>query len=103
MAREPATALLLGICTGAAKGLVATLKRIKVGSLEVMYKRLAGPCAMSVRRQPLHPAATSGANSEMAPAAVTRPILAGAPVNAVPSVNHRLPSEPLVIALGSLL
>src|SRR6476619_925549 len=64
---------------------------------------LPGPCARSLRMQPLQPAATSGANSVIAPAGVTRPILAGAPVNAVPSVNQRFPSEPLVMALGSLL
>src|SRR4029453_6171998 len=35
----------------------------------------------------------------MTPADVMRAILAGAEVNSVPSVNQRLPSEPLVIAL----
>jgi hypothetical protein len=38
----------------------------------------------------------------MAPAGVMRAILAGADVNSVPSVNQRLPSEPLVIARGWL-
>ena len=32
-----------------------------------------------------------------------RAILAGAEVNSVPSVNQRLPSEPLVMARGWLL
>src|SRR5215217_5075673 len=58
---------------------------------------------MSVMRQKLHPSATSGANSVMSPAGVIRAILAGAPVNSVPSVNQRLPSEPLVMARGWLL
>src|SRR5215216_4906426 len=62
-----------------------------------------GPWAMSVMMQKLHPSATSGANSVMTPAGVIRPILAGAEVNSVPSVNQRLPSEPLVIARGRLL
>src|SRR6266550_8458007 len=53
---------------------------------------------MSVMMQPLH----STGNSVTAPAAVMRPILAGAPVNSVPSVNQRLPSEPLVMARGWL-
>jgi hypothetical protein len=58
---------------------------------------------MSVRMQKLHPAATSGANSVTSPRGVIRAILAGALVNSVPSVNHRLPSEPLVMSLGWLL
>src|ERR1051325_1412408 len=58
---------------------------------------------MSVMMQPLHPSATPGANSVMSPAGVMRAILAGAPVNSVPSVNQRLPSEPSVIARGWLL
>src|ERR687892_128414 len=58
---------------------------------------------MSVRMQKLHPSATSGANSVMLPAGVMRAILAGAEVNSVPSVNQRLPSEPLVMARGWLL
>src|ERR687891_116454 len=62
-----------------------------------------GPWAMSVRMQRLHPSATSGANSVMLPAGVMRAILAGAAVNSVPSVNQRLPSEPLVMARGWLL
>src|SRR5829696_5728478 len=62
-----------------------------------------GPWAMSVMMQPLQPSATSGANSVMTPAGVMRAILAGADVNSVPSVNQRLPSDPLVIARGWLL
>src|SRR5213079_1446232 len=62
-----------------------------------------GPWAMSVMMQKLHPSATAGANSVMAPAGVMRAILAGADVNSAPSVNQRLPSEPLVIARGWLL
>src|SRR5512133_806616 len=58
---------------------------------------------MSVMMQKLHPSATSGANSVMTPAGVMRAILAGADVNSVPSVNQRLPSEPLVMARGMLL
>ena len=54
---------------------------------------------MSVTMQPLQ----STGNSVIAPAGVMRAILGGALVNEVPSVNHRLPSEPLVMALGSLL
>ncbi len=38
-----------------------------------------------------------------APPGVMRAILAGADVNSVPSVNQRLPSEPLVMARGWLL
>src|SRR5215216_7315055 len=52
--------------------------------------------------QKLHPSATLGANSVSTPAGVMRAILAGADVNSVPSVNQRLPSEPLVIARGWL-
>src|SRR6185503_19490519 len=63
----------------------------------------AGPWAMSVMMQKLHPSATSGANSVMSPAGVMRAILAGADVNSVPSVNQRLPSEPFVMARGWLL
>src|SRR5215211_3968957 len=95
--------MVLGICTGGSKLSVATLKRISVGSLEVMYRTPPGPWAMSVMRQKLHPSATSGANSVMSPAGVIRAILAGAGVNSVPSVNQRLPSEPLVMARGWLL
>src|SRR3954453_10313745 len=62
-----------------------------------------GPWAMSVMMQKLHPSATPGANSVMSPAGVMRAILAGADVNSVPSVNQRLPSEPLVMARGWLL
>src|SRR4029453_7459389 len=62
-----------------------------------------GPWAMSVMMQKLHPSATSAANSVMAPAGVMRAILAGADVNSVPSVNQRLPSDPLVMARGWLL
>src|SRR5829696_6524331 len=62
-----------------------------------------GPWAMSVMMQPLQPSATSGANSVMTPAGVMRAILAGADVNSVPSVNQRLPSDPLVMARGWLL
>src|SRR5512132_3899503 len=62
-----------------------------------------GPWAMSLMMQTLQPSATSGANSVMAPAGVRRAILAGAEVNSVPSVNQRLPSEPLVMARGWLL
>src|SRR4029450_1732912 len=62
-----------------------------------------GPWAMSVMMQPLQPSATPGANSVMVPGGVMRPILAGAEVNSVPSVNQRLPSEPLVMARGWLL
>src|SRR3954469_19244609 len=51
----------------------------------------------------LHPSAVLGANSLTTPAAVMRATLAGAPVNSVPAVNQRLPSEPFVIARGSLL
>src|SRR4051794_26277431 len=58
---------------------------------------------MSVMMQKLHPSATPGANSVMTPAGVMRATLAGADVNSVPSVNQRLPSEPLVIARGWLL
>src|SRR3954467_11040603 len=58
---------------------------------------------MSVMMQKLHPSATSGANSVMTPAGVMRAILAGADVNSLPSVNQRLPSEPLVMARGWLL
>src|SRR4051812_14488126 len=54
---------------------------------------------MSVRMQPLQ----STAISVTAPAGVIWPILGGALVKLVPSVNHRLPSEPLVMACGSLL
>src|SRR5215208_382413 len=39
----------------------------------------------------------------MTPAGEIRAILAGADVNSVPSVNQRLPSEPLVMARGWLL
>src|SRR3954463_10669711 len=53
---------------------------------------------MSVRMQPLQ----STGISVTAPAGVIRAILGGALVKAVPSVNHRLPSEPLVMARGSL-
>src|SRR4051795_11506946 len=53
---------------------------------------------MSVRMQPLQSTGTS----VTAPADVIRPILGGALVKSVPSVNHRLPSEPLVMARGSL-
>jgi len=35
-ARLPPSALVLGICTGVSKLWVVTLKRIRVGSLEVM-------------------------------------------------------------------
>jgi len=35
-AKSPPSALVLGICTGGSKLWVATLKRIRVGSLEVM-------------------------------------------------------------------
>src|SRR5512132_4412689 len=62
-----------------------------------------GPLAMSLMMQTLHPSATSGAYSVMAPAGVMRAIWAGAEVNSVPSVNQRLPSEPLVMARGRLL
>src|SRR5436190_12192955 len=62
-----------------------------------------GPWAMSVMMQTLQPSATSGANSVITPAGVMRAILAGADVNSVPSVNQRLPSEPLVMARGWLL
>src|SRR5919106_2201152 len=62
-----------------------------------------GPWAMSVMMQKLHPSARLGANSVMTPAGVMRAILAGADVNSVPSVNQRLPSEPLVMARGWLL
>src|SRR6187200_2432225 len=62
-----------------------------------------GPWAMSVMMQKLHPSAASGANSVMSPADVMRASLAGADVNSVPSVNQRLPSEPLVMARGWLL
>src|SRR4051812_5912983 len=58
---------------------------------------------MSVMMHWLHPSAVLGANSLTTPAAVMRAILAGAPVNSVPSVNQRLPSEPFVIARGLLL
>src|SRR5919198_572006 len=58
---------------------------------------------MSVMMQKLHPSAASGANSVMTPAGVMRAIFAGADVNSVPSVNQRLPSEPLVMARGWLL
>src|SRR5215216_736612 len=61
-----------------------------------------GPWAMSVMMQKLHPSATSAANSVMSPPGVIRAILAGALVNSVPSVNQRLPSEPLVMSLGWL-
>src|SRR3954470_13588442 len=64
---------------------------------------LFGPWAMSVMMQKLHPSAALGANSVTVPAAVMRAILAGAPVNSVPSVNQRLPSDPFVIARGLLL
>src|ERR1044072_6977946 len=57
---------------------------------------------MSVMMQTLHPSATPGANSVIAPAGVMRAIFAGAPVNSVPSVNQRLPSEPSAIARGWL-
>ena len=70
-----------------------------MGLFDVKYRTLSGPWTMSVMMQSLH----SMANSVIAPAGVTRPILGGALVNEVPSVNHRLPSEPLVMALGSLL
>src|SRR4051794_16744021 len=53
---------------------------------------------MSVRMQPLQ----STGISVTAPAGVIRPILGGALVKEVPSVNHLLPSEPLVMACGSL-
>src|SRR3954454_13628041 len=53
---------------------------------------------MSVRMQPWQ----STGISETAPGGVLRAILRGALVNEVPSVNQRLPSEPLVMALGSL-
>jgi hypothetical protein len=43
----------------------------------------------------------AGPNSVMAPAGVMRPIWEG--TNSVPSVNQRLPSEPLVMLLGWLL
>ena len=59
----------------------------------------SGPWTMSVRMQSWQLAS----NSVMLPPGVIRPILAGAPVNSVPSVNQTLPSEPLVIARGSLL
>src|SRR5919197_3063585 len=62
-----------------------------------------GPWAMSVMMQTLHPSATPAANSVMPPAAVMLAILAGAEVNSVPSVNQRLPSDPLVMARGWLL
>jgi hypothetical protein len=42
-------------------------------------------------------------NSLILPAGVIRPIFAGADVNSVPSVNQRLPSEPLAMARGWLL
>src|SRR3954451_713268 len=58
---------------------------------------------MSVMMQKLHPSTTSGANSVMTPAGVMRAILAGAEVNSVPSVDQRVPSEPLVMARGWLL
>src|SRR3954453_12089846 len=64
---------------------------------------LFGPCATSVMMQKLHPLSGLGANSVTTPAGVMRAILAGAPVNSVPSVNQRLPSDPLVIARGLLL
>src|SRR5215217_7747749 len=57
---------------------------------------------MSVMMQKLHPSAPPRANSVIVPAAVMRAILAGADVNSVPSVNQRLPSEPLVMARGWL-
>src|SRR3954470_18420985 len=53
---------------------------------------------MSVRMQPLQ----STGISVTAPVGVMRAILGGALVNDVPSVNQRLPSEPLVMAVGSL-
>ena len=53
-----------------------------------------GPWTMSVRMQNWQLAS----NSVILPAGVIRPIFAGADVNSVPSVNHRLPSEPLVMA-----
>src|SRR3954447_21407484 len=62
-----------------------------------------GLWAMSVMMQTLHPSAALGANSVTSPAGVMLAIFAGAPVNSVPSVNQRLPSEPLVIARGLLL
>src|SRR5215211_1726497 len=62
----------------------------------------SGPWAMSVMMQRLHPSATSGANSVMTPTDVMRAILAGADVNSVPSLNQRLPSEPLLMARGWL-
>src|SRR5215204_316648 len=67
-----------------------------------MYRMWPGPWAMSVMMQKLHPSATPGANSVMSPAGVIRAIFAGADVNSVPSVNQRLPSEPLVMARGLL-
>src|SRR5262245_1732576 len=63
---------------------------------------LFGPCTMSVRRQPLQPSATPAANSVIALPGVNRAILAGAPVNSVPSVNQRFPSGPGVMARGWL-
>ena len=54
---------------------------------------------MSVRMQNWQ----SASNSVMLPAGVIRPTFAGAFVNSVPSVNQRLPSEPLVMARGWLL
>src|SRR5215208_4692055 len=63
---------------------------------------LPGPWAMSLMRQKLHPSAPPGANSVITPAGVMRAILAGADVNSVPSLNQRLPSEPLVMARGWL-
>ena len=52
---------------------------------------------MSVTMQP----SQGGRNSVIAPAGVIRAIAGGAFVNSVPSVNQRLPSEPLTIARGS--
>jgi len=53
---------------------------------------------MSVRMQKSH----AEGSSVMWPTGVMRAILGGALVNSVPSVNQRLPSEPLVIARGWL-
>ena len=53
---------------------------------------------MSVRMQLLQ----STEISVTVPDGVMRPILGGALVNSVPSVNHRLPSEPFVMARGWL-
>src|SRR3954470_3284360 len=59
---------------------------------------LPGPCAMSLRLQ--DEVAHTEPNSVTEPAGVTRPICGR---NSEPSVNQRLPSEPLVMYRGALL